>query len=86
MVDGNTDHRISKPIITMMSCIKIVTEAIQKKNTRDQGKIKIAILAIMAYASILMHSYKHTTKSVVFFEKTIKYIQYPSKIPWTFGY
>jgi len=59
MVDGNTDHRISKPIITMMSCIRIVTEAFQKKNMRDQGKIEIAILAITTYASILMCSYKH---------------------------
>ena len=57
MVEGNTDHRISKPIITMMSCIKIVTEAIEKKNTRDQREIKIAILAITAYASILMCLY-----------------------------
>jgi len=38
---------------------QIVTEAIQKKNTRDQRKIKIAILAITAYTSILMHLYKH---------------------------
>ena len=59
MVDGNADHRISKPIITMMSCIKIVAEAIQKINTRDQRKIKIAIPAITAYTSILMHLYKH---------------------------
>jgi len=56
-VDGNTDHHISKPIITMMSCIKIVTKAIQKKNMRDQRKIKIAIPAITAYASILMCPY-----------------------------
>jgi len=40
-----------------MSCIKIVTEAIEKKNTRDQREIKIAIPAITAYASILMCSY-----------------------------
>jgi len=40
-----------------MSCIKIVTEAIEKKNMRDQRKIKIAILAITAYASILMCPY-----------------------------
>jgi len=57
MVDGNADHRISKPIITMMSHIKIVTEAIEKKNTRDQRKIKIAIPAITTYASILMCPY-----------------------------
>jgi len=30
-----------------------------EENTRDQRKIKIAILAITAYTSILMHSYKH---------------------------
>jgi len=58
-VDGNADHHISKPIITMMSCIRIVTEAIQKINTRDQRKIKIAILAITTYTSILIRSYKH---------------------------
>jgi len=40
-----------------MSCIKIVTEAIEKENTRDQRKIKIAILVITMYASILMHPY-----------------------------
>jgi len=57
MVDGNADHRIRKPIITMMLCIKIVTEAIEKKNMRDQREIKIAILAITVYASTLMHSY-----------------------------
>jgi len=57
MVDGNADHCISKPIITMMSCIKIVTKAIEKKNTRDQREIKIAIPAITVYASILMCSY-----------------------------
>jgi len=61
MIDGNADHHISKPIITMMSCIKIVAEAIQKINMRDQGKIKIAIpaISITTYASILMCSYKH---------------------------
>jgi len=40
-----------------MSCIKIVTKAIEKKNTRDQREIKIAILAITVYASILMCPY-----------------------------
>jgi len=54
-----------------MSCIKIVTEAIQKINTRDQRKIKIVIPAITMYTSILMHSYK-PTKSVVFFKKNHK--------------
>jgi len=40
-----------------MSCIKIITEAIEKKNMRDQREIKIAIPAITVYTSILMHSY-----------------------------
>jgi len=33
-IDGNADHHISKPIITMMSCIKIVTKAFRRK-TRE---------------------------------------------------
>jgi len=66
----------------MMSCIKIVTGAIQKINTRDQGKIKIAILVITTYASILMHLYKHYKICSVLQER-LKYVQYPSKIPWT---
>jgi len=40
-----------------MSHIKIVAKAIEKKNTRDQRKIKIAIPAITTYASILMCPY-----------------------------
>ena len=40
-------HRISKSI-------KRMTEAIEKENTRDQRKIKIATSAITAYASRLM--------------------------------
>jgi len=55
MVDGIVDHHISMPIITMMQCIKIVTKAIEKENTRDQRKIKIASSAITMYMSILMH-------------------------------
>jgi len=46
------------PIKTQMQYIKIVTEAIEKTNTRDQRKIKIATPAITMYASILMHSVK----------------------------
>jgi len=60
----------------MMSCIKIVTEAIQKENTRDQRKIKIAIPAITAYASILMCSYKHYKICSISSRKTIEYVQY----------
>jgi len=55
-VDGNGDHRISMPIKTHMQYVKIVTETIEKTNTRDQRKIKIATLAITVYASILMCS------------------------------
>ena len=44
------------PINTMMQCVKLVTEAIEKENMRDQRKIKIAVPAITAYTSILMHS------------------------------
>jgi hypothetical protein len=47
-------QRISMPIITMTQCVKLVTEAIEKGNTRNQRKLKIATLAIYAYASILM--------------------------------
>jgi len=46
---------ISMPIITMMQCVKIVTEAIEKEVTQDQRKLKIATSAISMYASILMH-------------------------------
>ena len=45
---------ISIPITIMMQCVKIVAEAIEKENTRDQRKLKIAISAISAYASRLM--------------------------------
>jgi len=55
-VDGNVDHHISMPIKTMMQCIKIVTEAIEKENTRNQRKLKIATSAITMYTSILMCS------------------------------
>jgi len=53
-VDGKVDHHISMPINTMMQCVIIVTKAIQKENSRDQRKVKIATLAIYIYASILM--------------------------------
>jgi len=55
-VDGNADHHISMPIKTQMQYVKIVTEAIEKTNTRDQRKIKIATPAISVYISILMCS------------------------------
>ena len=38
----------------MMQCVKIVAEAIEKENTRDQRKLKIAISAISTYASRMM--------------------------------
>jgi len=69
----------------MMSCIKIVTEAIEKKNIRDQRKIKIAILAITTYTSILMCLYNTLQNLWCPSRKTIKYIQYPNKI-LDFGY
>ena len=47
---------ISMPINTMMQCVKLVTEAIEKENMRDQREIKIAVPAITAYASMLMCS------------------------------
>ena len=39
----------------MMQYVKIVIKAIGKENTGDQRKLKIAILAISAYASRMMH-------------------------------
>ena len=47
-------QRISIPITIMTQCVKIVAEAIEKENMRDQRKLKIAILAISAYASRMM--------------------------------
>ena len=49
-------QRISIPISAMMQCVKLVTEAIEKENMRDQREIKIAVPAITVYASILMCS------------------------------
>ena len=46
---------ISIPITIMTQYVKIVAEAIEKKNMRDQRKLKIAISAISAYASRMMH-------------------------------
>ena len=37
---------ISIPITIMMQYVKIVTEAIEKENTQDQRKLKIATSAI----------------------------------------
>ena len=54
-------QRISMPI-------NIVTKAIEKENTRDQRKLKIATSAISAYTSRLMHlkiKSQNTTKYVV---------------------
>ena len=48
------DQQLRIPIKTMTQCVKTVTESIEKENTRDQRKIKIATPAISAYASILM--------------------------------
>jgi len=52
--NGSVDHQISIPINTMMQCVKIVIEAVEKENTRDQRKLKIATLTISIYTSILM--------------------------------
>ena len=49
-------QRISIPITIMTQYVKIVAEAIEKENTRDQRKLKIAISAISTYASSMMHS------------------------------
>ena len=48
-------QRISIPITIMMQYVKMVAEAIEKENTRDQRKLKIAISAISAYTSRMMH-------------------------------
>ena len=48
-------QRISIPITIMTQYVKIVAEAIEKENTGDQRKLKIAISAISAYASRMMH-------------------------------
>ena len=47
-------QRISILITIMTQYVKIVAEAIEKENTRDQRKLKIAISAISAYASRMM--------------------------------
>ena len=47
-------QRISIPITIMTQYVKIVTEAIEKENMRDQRKLKIAISDISAYASRTM--------------------------------
>ena len=48
-------QRISIPITIMTQYVKIVAEAIEKENMRDQRKLKIAISAISTYASRMMH-------------------------------
>ena len=47
-------QRISIPITIMTQYVKIVTEAIEKENMRDQRRLKIAISAISVYASRMM--------------------------------
>ena len=47
-------QRISIPITIMTQYVKIVTKAIEKENTRDQRKLKIATSAISTYTSRLM--------------------------------
>ena len=47
-------QRISIPITIMTQYVKIVAEAIEKENMRDQRRLKIAISAISAYASRMM--------------------------------
>ena len=55
MVTHQHAHQhISIPITIMMQYAKIVAEAIEKENMRDQRKLKIAISAISAYASRMM--------------------------------
>ena len=47
-------QHISIPITIMTQYVKIVAEAIEKDNTRDQRKLKIAISAISVYTSRMM--------------------------------
>ena len=49
-------QRISIPITIMIMTqyVKIVAEAIERENTQDQRKSKIAISAISAYTSRMM--------------------------------
>ena len=47
-------QRISIPITIMTQYVKIVTEAIEKENMRDQRRLKIAISAISMYTSRMM--------------------------------
>ena len=41
-VDGKVDQWNRTSIIIMMQYVKIVTEAIEKENTRDQRKLNLA--------------------------------------------
>ena len=41
-VDGNADQRNGTSIIIMTQYVKIVTEAIENENTRDQRKLNLA--------------------------------------------
>jgi len=72
MVDGNMDHCISMPINTMMQCIRTVTKAIEKENTRDQREAKNSYVS---YNRIHINTDVfciYTTKSVVPFKKDYK--------------
>ena len=40
-VDGNADQRNGTSIIIMTQYVKIVTEAIENENTRDQRKLNL---------------------------------------------
>ena len=48
-------QRISIPITIMVQYVKIVAEAIEKENMRDQRRLKIAVSAISMYTSRMMH-------------------------------
>ena len=53
-MEGGWQH-ISIPITIMMKYVEIVTKVIEKENTQNQRKLKIAISAISVSASRLMH-------------------------------
>ena len=59
-----------------------------RKHERSK-KAKVSTLAFPTYTSILMHlnnNSRHTTKSVVSFEKDYKIPLYPIKIPHQFSF
>ena len=76
-------QRISMPITIMMQYVKIVAEATEKENTRDQRKLKIAISAISMYTSRMMRLKMKTVTLQICSasqRQTIKYIPSTSKI------